>query len=65
MSLRCPYLTGKYFKSCSVSKEPYVPSAFEMEEYCISSRHSMCPFYGKRQIGLPKERRSDLAGMRG
>lgn len=65
MNLRCPYLTGKYLISCSVSREPYVPSAFEIQEYCISGRHSMCPFYGRREQGLSFDKRpAALAGMR-
>jgi len=51
MNLRtCPFLTGKYFKACTVSKEAYVPSAFETGEYCTSGRHTMCSLFGKRQF---------------
>ncbi len=54
--MRCPYHTGKYFKACSVSREPYVPSAFEAAEYCTTERHTLCPFFRKRVFGLPPEK---------
>lgn len=63
--MNCQYLTGKYFKACSVSREAYVPSAFEMQEYCTSNRHTLCPFYRKRTSDHPQERRIPaLAGSR-
>ncbi len=58
--MNCLYLAGNYFKSCSVSREAYVPSAFEMEEYCTSSRHSLCPFYAKRQSEYPALEREPM-----
>lgn len=57
----CPHLTGKYMKSCTVSKEVYVPSAFETEEYCTNGRHTMCPFYCKRNFDQYPVVRQNLA----
>ena len=59
--MHCPSLTGTYFKSCTVSREVYVPSAFETEEYCTSSRHTMCPFYCKQQSEPRPASRQKLA----
>ena len=49
--MHCPHLGGNYLKSCFVSREVYVPSAFEMTEYCTSNRHKICPFYCRRHAG--------------
>ena len=59
--MNCPYLSGKYFKSCAVSREAYVPSTYEMDEYCATNRHSLCPCYRKRLYELPLENRPVLA----
>jgi hypothetical protein len=42
-----------------VSREVYVPSAFETEEYCTDSRYTLCPFYAKRQSELGPMRRKN------
>jgi len=31
--------------SCSAKNTPYVPSLHELERFCQSSRHSVCPAY--------------------
>lgn len=43
--MNCPFLSGNYFFSCKSSREVYVPSAFELEEYCESTRHTICQYY--------------------
>lgn len=43
--MKCPFLKGNYLASCKADKEVYVPSPFELEEYCKASRHVICPFY--------------------
>lgn len=45
----CPFLKGSYVLSCSANKEIYVPSLFEIHEYCKSLRYKMCPFYMQLQ----------------
>ncbi len=45
--MNCPMLTGKYMLSCTALKEVYVPSVFELQEYCKKSLHTMCPLYMK------------------
>jgi len=31
--------------SCSASNSPYVPSLVELEKFCQSGRHTVCPAY--------------------
>jgi len=45
--MNCPFLYGTYLLSCKSSRDVYVPSAFELEEYCKSRRHKICPYYCK------------------
>lgn len=47
--MKCPFLTGQYMYSCEAERGVYIPSDFEMREYCESSMHSLCSFYGKAQ----------------
>ncbi len=45
--MKCPFLTGRYMYTCTANSEAYIPSQFELEEYCRGKRHTMCPFYMK------------------
>ncbi len=45
--MKCPYLQGKYLQSCKASREVYIPSQFEFDEYCTHNGHKICPFYSK------------------
>ncbi len=45
--MKCPFVKGTYMLSCSASRDVYVPSDFELNEYCQSIRYSICPFYCK------------------
>ncbi len=47
--MECPFLTGKFMFSCTAKKEVYVPSAFEIDEYCKTDRYKICPHYCKRE----------------
>ena len=47
--MKCPYLTGTYMSSCIANSEVYIPSSFELAEYCRSSGHRRCPFYVARK----------------
>ncbi len=42
--MKCSHLTGKKVQSCTVSKQVYVPSLFELEEYCHTAKSARCPF---------------------
>lgn len=48
--MQCPFLSGKYMLSCSAQKKGYVPSVFEMEEYCTKTLHAMCPVFIHRTM---------------
>jgi hypothetical protein len=51
--MECLFLSGTYMKYCAESRENYVPSAFELEEYCTTSRHAICPLYCRREADYP------------
>jgi hypothetical protein len=46
MRMKCPYLIGKYMLSCGIDRQVYVPSRFELNEYCTSMRYTLCPLIG-------------------
>jgi hypothetical protein len=41
----CPHLMRLGISSCGAGDLPYVPSIFELDEYCTNSRHARCPFF--------------------
>jgi hypothetical protein len=43
--MKCPFLKGRYMFSCSARREVYVPSIFELGEYCKTTRWRVCPLY--------------------
>jgi len=43
--MECPYLTGVYMKYCIAEKHDYVPSVYELREYCKERQHRVCRFY--------------------
>lgn len=43
--MKCPHLVNMFVCTCAAEETPYVPSLFELEEYCRNTRHSRCPFY--------------------
>jgi len=50
-SVKCPHLVKKVI--CSAIEEPFIPSIFELNEYCRKKDHKKCPFY----LGLTGERK--------
>jgi|GEM_PF-7066519 len=42
---KCPYLVEKKIGFCGVGREMYIPSPFQLYEYCRDDSHSKCPFY--------------------
>jgi hypothetical protein len=46
--MACQYLIGSYLRSCAASHDVYIPSAFEADEYCKRSRHTLCPLFRLR-----------------
>jgi hypothetical protein len=49
--MRCNFLSGRYMLLCKIGARPYVPSSFEIREYCKTGRHKVCPLYFSRQDG--------------
>ncbi len=43
--MQCPNLLKWIVSSCKAVERPYVPSLFELEEYCRTGDHRKCPFY--------------------
>ncbi len=43
--MKCPFVKGTYMYSCAASRDVYVPSEFELNEYCRSTRYTICPLY--------------------
>lgn len=41
--MTCRFLTGKQVLACTVSKDVYVPSLSELDEYCRSVKSMLCP----------------------
>jgi hypothetical protein len=50
--MKCPHLLKWSISSCKALDKPYVPSLFELEEYCRTKDHRKCPFYLKDAIKL-------------
>jgi len=43
--MKCPNLLRSMILSCNADERPYVPSLFELEEYCNRKEHQKCPLY--------------------
>ena len=43
--MRCPHLLDWTVSSCKADKKPYVPSIYELQEYCTVREHQRCPLY--------------------
>ncbi len=42
---KCPHLQKWTVSSCRADKKPYVPSIYELKEYCTDEGHERCPLY--------------------
>jgi hypothetical protein len=49
--MKCPHLIKRLIVSCKAFDAPYVPSLFEIQEYCRTKDHRKCPFYLRDIIG--------------
>lgn len=43
--MKCPHLIKWVVSSCKALDKTYVPSLFELVEYCRTQEHRKCPFY--------------------
>ncbi len=50
LMIQCPFVTGINMLSCAAMKEVYIPSAYEVQEYCKNTLHTMCSRYLKRDM---------------
>jgi len=63
--MSCPYLWGKYLRSCSASREVYVPTVLEFHEYCSPDRYDrfcLCPVYRGSGRSLADSEKEPLDG---
>jgi hypothetical protein len=46
--MKCEFFSETPRLRCMIHKERlYVPSAFQLKEYCGTERHAICPFFSK------------------
>ena len=67
--MTCPFLAGTGVLICTANSGVYVPSIFEIEEYCQSEKSKNCPYpslmlfgiahVAKKEISRGHERRCD------
>jgi hypothetical protein len=43
--MECPHFNGVFMKYCVAEKEVYIPSIYEIREYCQFIQHRVCPHY--------------------
>jgi hypothetical protein len=43
--MQCSFLEGKRILSCRSLGAVYIPSIFELSEYCTLDRHKKCPLF--------------------
>ncbi|MEW6595425.1 MAG: hypothetical protein AB1413_11205 [Thermodesulfobacteriota bacterium] len=58
--MRCQHLShycygqnGSTVASCLAKGSPYVPSLCDLEKFCQSGRHALCPSYLVASLGGP------------
>ena len=55
-TMKCAHLfKQKILSSCKALEQPYMPSIFQLAEYCKTTDHKKCPFYLK---GIIREKRT-------
>jgi hypothetical protein len=58
--MKCPHLMKWVRASCEAFEKPYLPSMFELEEYCRRKDHRKCPFYLRNTISAARSVESNL-----
>ncbi len=43
--MSCPHLFKWTVSSCKADDKPYIPSVYELQEYCTVGAHERCPLY--------------------
>lgn len=50
--MKCPYLVRCAISKCKAAKSSYMPSLFELQEYCGASKNfKKCPFFQNLAAG--------------
>ncbi len=57
--MQCSFLEGRRILSCRSLGAVYIPSIFELKEYCTQDKHKKCPFFSTPE---KKGGFSDVAG---
>lgn len=47
--MKCPFLRDWIVSACRAGDTPYMPSRFQLQEYCKNKDHRKCPFYSDMQ----------------
>ena len=55
MKMTCPHLSESYILACKADLGVYVPSMFELDQFCQTDRHTACPFYCLISIDSPRK----------
>ncbi|HUO76468.1 MAG TPA: hypothetical protein VMU21_02730 [Thermodesulfovibrionales bacterium] len=45
--MKCPHLNRWIVATCKIDDRTYVPSVFQLDEYCKTGGHKRCPFFVK------------------
>jgi len=56
--MNCPHLNLWLVAACKIDGVVYVPSGFQLREYCKSKSHKKCPFFMRK--GLKKTKTDRL-----
>ena len=53
--MKCPFYKEEPQLRCTIHREYlYIPSAFQLKEYCGTGRHMICPFFSKNLAEIAK-----------
>ena len=44
-AMKCPHLNLWLVAACRIDDTVYVPSSFQLQEYCKKKSHKKCPFF--------------------
>ena len=44
-TMKCPHLRPWLIATCKVEDKMYVPSVFQLQEYCKTKSHKKCPLF--------------------
>jgi hypothetical protein len=56
--MKCAHLTiSRAIRFCAALRNRYLPSQFEIEEYCKTSDHRKCPLYLKEIISVDQTKK--------